>query len=78
MWETNFILFLFFLGGEALTSGLRTGDRVLEVNGVSVRELSSEQVADMIREASDVVTIVVHTVKPPVTPQGALQLNIYI
>ena len=53
-----------------MTSGLREGDKLLEVNGQSVRELSSEQVSVMLREAPEVVTILVHSIKPPVTPQG--------
>ena len=66
------VLFFVCTGGEALTSGLREGDKLLEVNGASVRELSNEQVSVMLREAPEVVTIVVHSIKPPVTPQGTL------
>ena len=35
---------------------------------MSVRELSSEQVSVMLQDAPDVVTIGVHSIKPPVIP----------
>lgn len=58
------------VGGSAGESGIRAGDRLLEVNGQSVRGLDHVEAGRMIAEAEEPVTLLLHTVKPTPTPAG--------
>ncbi|XP_055333077.1 sorting nexin-27-like [Paramacrobiotus metropolitanus] len=49
-------------GGAAEQAGLRKGDRILEVNGVSVEGATHKQVVDLIRSGGHVLTLTVITV----------------
>lgn len=55
---------------EARSSGIRVGDRILEVNGQSVRGLGHEEVGRMIVGGPDEAVLLVHTQKPAPTPDG--------
>ena len=61
---------LSFPVGDAREAGIRPGDRLLEVNGFSVRGVGHKEAGKLIAEGSDNVTILVHTVKPAPTPDG--------
>lgn len=56
--------------GDAVTSGIREGDKLLEVNGCSVRGLGHQEAGKMISEGPGVATLLIHTVKPAPTPNG--------
>lgn len=56
--------------GDAKTSGVRVGDKLLEVNGVSVRGLEHREAGKMIAEGPPVATLLIHTIKPAPTPNG--------
>jgi len=56
--------------GDAATSGIREGDKLLEVNGCSVRGLGHQEAGKMISEGPGVATLLIHTVKPAPTPNG--------
>jgi len=58
--------------GDAVTSGIREGDKLLEVNGCSVRGLGHQEAGKMISEGPGVATLLIHTVKPAPTPNGQL------
>ncbi len=55
---------------EARPSGIQAGDRILEVNGQSVRGLGHEEVGRVIAEGPDEAMLLVHSQKPPPTPDG--------
>ena len=56
--------------GDAETSGIRVGDKLLEVNGVSVRGLEHREAGKMMTEGPPVATLLIHTIKPAPTPNG--------
>ena len=56
--------------GDAKTSGIRVGDKLLEVNGVSVRGLEHREAGKMMSEGPRVATLLIHTIKPAPTPNG--------
>ncbi|XP_071449829.1 sorting nexin-27 [Hetaerina americana] len=58
-------------GGAAEKAGIRKGDRILEVNGVSVEGATHKQVVDLIKSGGDVLTLTVISV----TPQEAERLE---
>ncbi|CAH0381199.1 unnamed protein product [Bemisia tabaci] len=58
-------------GGAAEKAGIIRGDRILEVNGVSVEGATHKQVVDLIKSGGDVLTLKVISV----TPQEAERLE---
>ncbi|XP_046677987.1 sorting nexin-27 [Homalodisca vitripennis] len=58
-------------GGAAEKAGIRKGDRILEVNRVSVEGATHKQVVDLIKSGGDVLTLTVISV----TPQEAERLE---
>ena len=58
------------LAGVSASSGIRPGDRLVEVNGVPVRAASHAEVEKVLEESGDEVTLLLHTMKPAPTPHG--------
>lgn len=50
--------------------GIKPGDRLLEVNGESVRGSSHQEARQMMEECAESVVLLIHTVKPPPIPSG--------
>ncbi len=57
-------------GEDASSSGIRVGDRVLEVNGQSVRGLDHEEVGRIIAGGPEEAVLLLHSQKPAPTPDG--------
>lgn len=56
--------------GAASDKGIRPGDRLLEVNGESVRGLTHREAGQLIADCPDSVTLLLHTRKPIPVPKG--------
>lgn len=56
--------------GAAKQTSIRQGDRLLEVNGVSVRQLSHKEAGQVISDYPHRVTLLLHTRKPVLVPRG--------
>lgn len=56
--------------GAASDKGIRPGDRLLEVNGESVRGLTHREAGQLIADCPDSVTLLLHTRKPVPVPKG--------
>ena len=63
------------VGTPGENSGVCEGDRVLEVNGQSVRRLGHEDTAVLISECPVTVSLLLHTRKPSAVPCGSTVHN---